>query len=59
MTDFEKKVTKLRSRGDIEGKHFDISEWENGKMIEIRPPNLGTEWIYFKYDKNGKFLGQY
>ena len=57
MTDFEKMVAKLRDTDNcayVEGRHFEIWEWESGpKTIEMRPSTLSEEWISFHYDENG------
>lgn len=60
MTDFEKVVNALRNEetsGYVEGKHFDVWEWENcGKQIDLRPSSLYDEWIYFKFDSKGNLI---
>ena len=56
MTDFEKMVSKLREGPYVEGRHFEVWEWENGKQIEFRPASYCDEWITFEYDNDGKLL---
>lgn len=63
MTDFERMVEKLRSNSCIyvEGKHFEIWEWEDSgvKAIEMRPSTYTDEWIHFDYDKDGNLIDIY
>ena len=58
MTDFEKMVTKLRKSSFIEGLHFEIWEWKNGKKeIDFRPLTSCYEWACFEYDSRGNLTG--
>lgn len=63
MTDFEKMVARLRDDSRcayVEGRHFEIWEWESGrKTIEMRPSTLTDEWISFDYDENGNLTDIY
>ena len=60
MTDFEKMVAKLRDTDNcayVEGKHFEIWDWEGGnKTIDMRPSTFSEEWISFNFDENGKLI---
>ena len=61
MTDFETMVARLRNTEScayVEGKHFEIWEWEESgkKTIEMRPSTLTDEWISFNYDKDGNLI---